>query len=88
MEDYIHPVDSGAKSKELTNFLCTKEMEAALRNYRDKCAAAQERVTEELKGLAEKLEVGSSHHYWGVALLLNSPVAQYARPLKLSLELL
>ena len=57
-EDYIQPVDIGAKAKDLTGFLCTEEMNAALQNYRDKCAAAQERVTAELKGLAVKLGVG------------------------------
>ena len=80
VKDYIHPVDSGAKSKELTGFLCTKEMEAALRNYRNKCAAAQDRVTEELKRLAEKLEVCSLRPHWDIAYSLNTSMANILSP--------
>ena len=78
--DYIHPVDSGAKGKELTGFICTKEMEAALRNYRDKCSAAQNRVTEELKGLAIKLEVRSLRPRWEIAHSLNNFMANIPSP--------
>ncbi len=57
IKDYINPRDKGAKSKPLTEYLCTVEMEAALEKYRDACTEANDRVSRELKSLAEALEV-------------------------------